>query len=267
MRAASPRRSESPQYQNQQHQQRTGVRNSNSGDRQVPVQHENNFKRSSTPQRQTQTPPRQTQPVPNSHQQQQQQHQFYPQQQNFQPATDQNQSAGPAQSAEQKATAAKQKALEDSITKIQKIQQSVLNLMGRVEQYDGKDKKEYLFLDEMLTQNLLKLDDIDAEGKDNIKSARREAIKCINSLISLLEAKKDGASQNESANEASNEINEPQNGTSKNSSYDNMSKVQQNASNNSVNMTEVPVSEKTAEANLEEKIANALSKQDEKSKH
>lgn len=81
----------------------------------------------------------------------------------------------------------------DSILKIQSIQREVLNLMDQVERFTGATRKDrqYLYLDEMLTQNLLKLDTIDTEGKENIKQARREAIKCINKCISVLEAKAD----------------------------------------------------------------------------
>lgn len=54
----------------------------------------------------------------------------------------------------------------------------------------------------MLTQNLLKLDTIDTEGKENIKQARREAIKCINKCIAVLEAKADsGAVQQQQQQE------------------------------------------------------------------
>lgn len=81
----------------------------------------------------------------------------------------------------------------DSILKIQSIQRDVLNLMDQVDRFTGSTRKDrqYLYLDEMLTQNLLKLDTIDTEGKENIKQARREAIKCINKCISVLEAKAD----------------------------------------------------------------------------
>lgn len=91
---------------------------------------------------------------------------------------------------------------DDSITKIQDIQREVLELMDKVEQFSGTSKKDrqYAYLDEMLTQNLLKLDTIDAEGKENIKQARREAIKCINRCICVLEAKTDAAARN--ANQA-----------------------------------------------------------------
>lgn len=81
----------------------------------------------------------------------------------------------------------------DSIIKIQNIQRDVLNLMDQVEHFTGHTRKDkqYLYLDEMLTQNLLKLDTISTEGKENIKQARREAIKCINTCIAVLEAKAD----------------------------------------------------------------------------
>lgn len=86
---------------------------------------------------------------------------------------------------------------EDSITKIKKIQKEVLELMGKVEHFDGLRKdRDYAYLDEMLTQNLLKLDVIDSEGNDNIKFARREAIKCINKCIEALEAKAESNSAN-----------------------------------------------------------------------
>lgn len=80
---------------------------------------------------------------------------------------------------------------DTSISKIQNIQRDVLALMDSVDQFKGTSKrdKQYIYLDEMLTQNLLKLDQIDTEGQENIKQARREAIKCINICIAALEQK------------------------------------------------------------------------------
>lgn len=240
MRSASPRRSESPINIQRQSpspagpQQQRQTASQNNQDRQVPVQ------RSTTPQRQ-QAP---SQSVPPQQQQQQ------------------------STASVDQEIPAKQKAIEDSITKIQKIQASVLDLMSRVETYDGSNRKEYNFLDEMLTQNLLKLDDIDAEGKENIKNARREAIKCINSLISLLEAKNDealktGSEMGESKSKAAADAptRNGVNGASKNSSYDNVNNVKQTSSNNSVNMGSAEVS---AEASLEAKLQEALQKQEQK---
>lgn len=73
---------------------------------------------------------------------------------------------------------------------IQMIQKDVLELMSQVENFSGQPRdKLYLYLDEMLTRNLIKLDNIETEGKENIRLARKEAIKCIESCISILEAK------------------------------------------------------------------------------
>lgn len=245
MRSASPRRSESPHNQHQQARNSPSPASSQqrqptpqNQDRSVPVH------RSTTPQRQA--------PPPSA-----------------QPPTQQQREASPALQPEQ-AVPTKQKAIEDSITKIQKIQASVLDLMSRVELYDGNSPKEYAFLDEMLTQNLLKLDDIDAEGKENIKNARREAIKCINSLISLMDAKNEefkraasGASESRPEAASAEQLLPTQNGlngASKNSSYDN---VKQSSSNNSVHITDAGT---TAEASLEAKLQETLRKQQESEK-
>lgn len=78
----------------------------------------------------------------------------------------------------------------ETIGKIQLIQRDVLDLMSKVEKFSGmKNDKEYMYLDEMLTRNLLKLDTIDTQGKERIRLARKEAIKCIQASINVLEAK------------------------------------------------------------------------------
>ncbi|XP_035898458.1 BAG domain-containing protein Samui [Anopheles stephensi] len=97
---------------------------------------------------------------------------------------------------------------EDPITKIQKIQKDVLAIFDQVEHFkggkEGKKDKAYIYLDEMLTQNLLKLDSIDAEDQPQIKSARKEAIKSINTCIAVLEAKAEaGASGSTNASTGS----------------------------------------------------------------
>lgn len=78
----------------------------------------------------------------------------------------------------------------DCINKIQSIQKDVLDLMGKVDKFNGiRGDREYMFIDEMLTRNLLKLDTIDTNGKDSIRLARKEAIRCIQASITVLEAK------------------------------------------------------------------------------
>lgn len=78
----------------------------------------------------------------------------------------------------------------DCISKIQKIQTDVLDLMGSVDRFNGsRGDKDYMFIDEMLTRNLLKLDTIDTNGRESIRLARKEAIRCIQASITVLEAK------------------------------------------------------------------------------
>lgn len=99
----------------------------------------------------------------------------------------------------------------DCISKIQAIQRDVLELMLAVEQFGGKrGDKDYMYLDEMLTRNLLKLDTIDTNGKESIRLARKEAIKCIQTSIAVLEAKADlhlneKRDSNDQSNKESNE--------------------------------------------------------------
>lgn len=46
-----------------------------------------------------------------------------------------------------------------------------------------------MYLDEMLTRALLQLDNVDPDGQDDVRQARRAVIKEINANISLLESK------------------------------------------------------------------------------
>lgn len=78
----------------------------------------------------------------------------------------------------------------DPLDKIKGVKNDVLELMTNVENFQGTRKdKDYLYLDEMLTLNLIKLDDVETDGKENIRAARKEAIKCIQTCINNLEAK------------------------------------------------------------------------------
>ncbi|XP_077301261.1 BAG domain-containing protein starvin isoform X2 [Arctopsyche grandis] len=113
----------------------------------------------------------------------------------------------PRQQSPQPSPQSQTQPINDAISKIQLIQKDVLELMTSVENFSGKTKKdkEYIYLDEMLTRNLLKLDDIETEGKENIRLARREAIKCIQKCIAVLEAKAENASTNHTNRDVSAE--------------------------------------------------------------
>lgn len=64
------------------------------------------------------------------------------------------------------------------------------DLVGKVEEYKGgKKDREFLYLDEMLTRALLELDNVDPDGCDDVRQARRAVIKGINAAISKLEEK------------------------------------------------------------------------------
>jgi len=71
------------------------------------------------------------------------------------------------------------------------VQKEVDNLAEQVQRYVGSSRqdKEYMYLDEMLTRELIKLDDIETEGRENVRQARKNAIKSIQDTISLLETK------------------------------------------------------------------------------
>jgi BCL2-associated athanogene 3 len=77
--------------------------------------------------------------------------------------------------------------------RIQEVQQEVESLAARVEQFNGNSRtdKEYLFLDEMLTRELIKLDTIEVEGNDSLRTARKDVIRNIQKTIALLENKAD----------------------------------------------------------------------------
>lgn len=70
-------------------------------------------------------------------------------------------------------------------------------LEKQVDDFKGnsRDNREYIVLDEMLTRCLIKLDVVETEGKDNIRIARKECIKFIQSCITKLEKKADSGAQ------------------------------------------------------------------------
>ena len=88
------------------------------------------------------------------------------------------------------------------LAQMAKIQANVNDLAKQLQMFHGdKNSKEYRFLDEMLTRNLLALDGIDTAGRDDVRQQRRESIKSINRCLSILESK---ANRNQA--ETNNEI-------------------------------------------------------------
>lgn len=78
----------------------------------------------------------------------------------------------------------------DTLKLIEEILVDFKKLNGEIEKFDGTQKdKNYLFLDEMLTRCMIKLDNIDTEGKEELRKARKEAIREVEKCITLLESK------------------------------------------------------------------------------
>ncbi len=78
--------------------------------------------------------------------------------------------------------------------KLAKIMENVLDLEKELNAFKGdKNSKEYRYLDEMLTRNLLALDGIETAGREDIRQHRKESIKSINRCLSLLESKAKGS--------------------------------------------------------------------------
>ncbi|XP_046822712.1 BAG domain-containing protein Samui-like isoform X2 [Vespa crabro] len=80
---------------------------------------------------------------------------------------------------------------KDPLERVALVQKEVDSLAEQVKQYTGNSRKDkqYIYLDEMLTRELIKLDDIETEGRENVRQARKNAIKTIQETISLLESK------------------------------------------------------------------------------
>ena len=74
------------------------------------------------------------------------------------------------------------------IEQINTIQQESDQLQSKLKGFKGaKGSKEYRYLEEMLTRLLLKLDGIESEGKDEIRQARKQAIRSVQAGLDHLE--------------------------------------------------------------------------------
>lgn len=90
----------------------------------------------------------------------------------------------------------------DPLYRVGLVQKEVDELKDKVEKFSGcsRSDKEYILLDELLTRNLIKLDDIETEGKEEVRAARKNTIRSIQRCISVLENKvpvPDGEKKNE----------------------------------------------------------------------
>jgi len=73
---------------------------------------------------------------------------------------------------------------------IEHVLEEAFRLKEEVEVYTGgRKEKPYLRLEELLTRLMLKLDRVESEGRDDIRNARREAVRTIQSILDLLESR------------------------------------------------------------------------------
>ena len=79
------------------------------------------------------------------------------------------------------------------LEKISKIYTNVGKLIDGLQQFvDNRESKEYRYFDEMFTQNLVALDDLRVEGRNDeekLRSFRKVLIKSINHYLNILETK------------------------------------------------------------------------------
>ena len=137
------------------------------------------------PQYQQQQHPQYQQPHPQHKQQPQYQQQHPPYQQEKQQPQQ-----PPQQKQEPETPKPKQTLPKDPLERVALVQKEVDSLNEQVKNYKGTSRKdkEYIYLDEMLTRELIKLDDIETEGKENVRQSRKNAIKSIQDSINLLES-------------------------------------------------------------------------------
>ena len=76
------------------------------------------------------------------------------------------------------------------LEQVELVQTEINSLQDKVNNFNGKMKdKDYKFLEEMLTRCMLKLDRIESQGKEEVRLARKTAIRAAQSGLDQLELK------------------------------------------------------------------------------
>ncbi|XP_067908997.1 BAG family molecular chaperone regulator 3 [Heterodontus francisci] len=76
------------------------------------------------------------------------------------------------------------------LVKVEKIFQNVQRLEEDVNLFEGAGTdKHYLMIEELLTKELLALDSVDPDGRDDVRQARRDGVKKVQNLLERLEQK------------------------------------------------------------------------------
>lgn len=75
------------------------------------------------------------------------------------------------------------KLIQDIIDEVEKLETEINTFAA-----NGQDK-QYRYLDEMLTRCMIRLDNIETEGKEDIRQARKRAINAVQQMVRILETK------------------------------------------------------------------------------
>lgn len=74
------------------------------------------------------------------------------------------------------------------LAKVQQILERVTKLEQDVKSFSGKkNDKKYLLLEELLTKELLALDSVDPEGRVDVRQARRDGVRRVQTILEELE--------------------------------------------------------------------------------
>lgn len=78
--------------------------------------------------------------------------------------------------------------IHPGLAKVQQIVERVFKLEQDVKCFDGKkNDKKYLLLEELLTKELLALDSVDPEGRADVRQARRDGVRRVQTILEELE--------------------------------------------------------------------------------
>lgn len=75
--------------------------------------------------------------------------------------------------------------MEQIIERVAKLEQEVKCFNGK------KNDKKYLLLEELLTKELLALDSVDPEGRVDVRQARRDGVRRVQTILDVLEQMED----------------------------------------------------------------------------
>lgn len=83
---------------------------------------------------------------------------------------------------------AAQSPVHPGLAKVQQIVGRVAKLEHEVRGFDGKkNDKRYMLLEELLTKELLALDSVDPEGRIDVRQARRDGVRRVQTILEELE--------------------------------------------------------------------------------